>query len=726
MKTQPIHEISRIDSAPSACAFVTLLRNADTKRSQVRAKVAGIVDGNPPYRQSDLTADGQAYRTNVNFREAEQYFNLAVGAFYDLHSESQTLATVTCNCDDERCDEYSRIVTEEFDRLQKKDKSFDSEIQLHQHEMVLYGTGPIFWENQFDWRCRSMKSAALLVPEGTKADVSSWKSCVVLSPYTADDIYRCIEDESAASSVGWNVPAVKNSIMMAGPVMKDGNRVWEWYQSQLRNNTVLYAARSSQIRTAHVFVMEPDGKISHYIVDEDHQNEFLYEKRNKYECWSEFISPMYYDKGNGDHHSVKGMGIKMYAIMELKNRAKCNLVDAAAFRGQTLLQPNSADAMQNASIIPKGPYSIIPPNFTIVNQQATGVLDAPMALDHELDSVLAGNLSQYRQRIEKPNGNPRTAYEIQAIMAQQSTIGKTQISRYYAQLDDVYAQKFSRALACTDSSTEYGKMAMDFKKRCRKRGVPSSALSDCTVLATRVVGQGSSSMRSQSLESLIQLSGSFPPSGQQNLIMDIVASKVGQSTLARYYPQNQTSSSEQDQAAMAKLESAAIKEGVMPLVTGTQNHLVHAQVHISDGAQAVQVLQSNQDAVHDLAAYTIGLVHHLAEHMAALSRDPLHQKEFAALKGQFQQLMKVASDLASHAQGQQQDDSGGGQPDQSGQQADAMKQIAFAKDQQRKDMAVKADIARKQQKASLDMALKDAKTAAAIRRQADAQRAKGS
>lgn len=726
MNATPTHDISKIDSAVSAVSLVSLMRNADKKRSNVRASVKGIIDGNPPYKSSDLSADGQSYRTNVNFREAEQYLGLALSAFYDLHSESPTLATITCEVDDdENAAEYSRIITSEFDKLQKKDKSFDSEVQLHHHEMVLYGTGPIFWDSPTDWRCKSLRSASLMVPEGTKTDVESWTSCVVLSPYSPDELYKCIDDEESASRVGWDLKTVKQSIMMASPQTTETSRTWEWHQQQLRNNTVLYSARASKVLAAHVFVKEDSGKISHYIVDERHPSEFLYKKRDKYESWSEFIHPMYYDKGDGEHHSVKGMGVKMYSIMELKNRAKCNLVDAAAFRGQTLIQPKNSEAMIDASIVPKGPYSVMPPNFDIIPQQATGVLDAPLAVDKELDNVLAGNLSQYRQRIEKPDGNPRTAFEIQAILAQQSTIGKTQISRYYAQMDAVYSEKFRRAVNCSSSSSVYSKLAMEFKSACAKQGVPTAALSKCCVKATRVVGQGSSAMRSQALESLLNISGAFPPAGQQNLLMDIIASKVGQSMLGRYYPSNKTNSTEQDQAALATLERAAIKGGIIPLVTGSQDHLIHAQTHIHDGATSVQAAEQNPESVPDIASYLIGLVQHTGEHMAALQRDVIHQREFAALKPQFQRLVKIASDMASHAQGQAQAQAQQQPAQGGGNQEEMMKQMAFVNDQKRKDMTVQNDIKRKQLKAQQDMALKDTKTAAAIRRTAVKEKEQG-
>ncbi len=108
---------ARLSSPEAVVDLVQMLVRADADRNRVRAKVKGIVDGNAPYSASQLKRTGQSYRTNVNFREAEAFFAIALTAFYDVFSETPTYATIKTNVgtDAERV-QYSRVITEEFDR----------------------------------------------------------------------------------------------------------------------------------------------------------------------------------------------------------------------------------------------------------------------------------------------------------------------------------------------------------------------------------------------------------------------------------------------------------------------------------------------------------------------------------------------------------------------------------------------------------------------------------
>ena len=62
----------------------------------------------------------------MNFREGESFLNMGMSAFFDVFVEVPTYATVRIKHGDANDSEkYSRIITEEFDRLQK-DGSFDT------------------------------------------------------------------------------------------------------------------------------------------------------------------------------------------------------------------------------------------------------------------------------------------------------------------------------------------------------------------------------------------------------------------------------------------------------------------------------------------------------------------------------------------------------------------------------------------------------------------------
>jgi hypothetical protein len=134
---------SRLNDAAEVATLVQRLANADERRAQVRAKLKGLVDGNSPYSSGELRSKGQSYRCNINFRESENFLSMGLSAFYDVFSEAPTYANVRINASDANESEvYSRIITEEFDRLQKQDDNFDYLIQLSQHEMVLYRVRP--------------------------------------------------------------------------------------------------------------------------------------------------------------------------------------------------------------------------------------------------------------------------------------------------------------------------------------------------------------------------------------------------------------------------------------------------------------------------------------------------------------------------------------------------------------------------------------------------------
>ena len=118
---------TRIADAASAREIFQKLIMADELRNNTRAKLRGLVDGNPPYNPAELRRNNQAFRTNVNFRESEAFLTLAMSAFYDVFAEVPTYANVRTayGNDMDKREELSKIITEEFDRLQKLDKDFD-------------------------------------------------------------------------------------------------------------------------------------------------------------------------------------------------------------------------------------------------------------------------------------------------------------------------------------------------------------------------------------------------------------------------------------------------------------------------------------------------------------------------------------------------------------------------------------------------------------------------
>ena len=721
--------MSRLNDPVEVHGMVHAMIRADDKRSQTRAKVKGLVDGNAPYSSAELKRTGQSFRTNVNFREGESFLNMGMSAFFDVFAEVPTYASVRITHGDANDSEkYSRIITEEFDRLQKRDGSFDYMMQLSQHEMVLYGTGPVVFEDTSDWRCRPIKSADLLVPGGAKSNVNDWEMCVVRASYQVHELFKFIRNEEAAAKAGWSVASARKAIVDAYPDSDTYKRTWETTQQQLRNNDLSSSTKCNTIRVAHVFYREfpsdeyPEGAVSHVIVDERSANkEFMFRKVNRFKKWEEVVHPMYYDKGDGQHHSVKGMGVKMYSALELKNRLRCSLVDAAVARSAIHLQPNSPNDLNRLNIVQMGPYSVLPAGFNVTQTNSAGVLDAPMAVERELEGLLQANLSQYRQRLEK-GGNPRTATEIDALVSQQSVLGKTQLNRYYAQLDSFFSERYRRAINPNLVKGAPGASdAIDFQKRCIDRGCPKECFDKINaVQATRTAGRGSPMERRAIMNQLMNIMGMLPEGGRKHVLEDHIASLAGYHSLPRYFPTPEEDVDTQEQQQEAARENALFKTGAVIPIAGGDNHAVHTEVHLSAATEITEAVQQGIGDLAEVGAYLSSIAQHVAGHLEELANDPTRQELVKIYSGQLKEVQKMVGEIGQEVARQQQEQQaqaeqqqqaqaemqqlqGGGDP------KDQLAAMRAERDEARRDMKTKNDMDRKNRKTQQDLMLKDAK-----------------
>jgi len=517
------------------------------KRQKVAALVKGLVDGNPPYKQADLDKAHQKHRANFNTGEAMSYLSVALSGVYDLFSEVPTYATVACELEHPQAPEWSRILTEEFDRLQRQDMGMDYHIQVSQHDMILYGSGPQVWMNTYDWRSRHARYNDVIYPRQSPSDVNEFEYVIFRHRFTTTQLFQHMHNENAARRAGWNPEMVKSAIVHASTgYYNEYGSDWDHQQQRLRNNDLTHGVNSKVIDAARVVYQEypkdneEHGKISEcwIVINNSLQPGWLFTKLNRYDDWNQCICPFFLDKGDGTAHSVKGLGVRMYKMLLAKMRLDNATVDTAFARSALMFKATTPKAFANSGMVHMGPYTIMPPDLDFVQVQSSGLMDGSMGVSRHLDNQLAANLSQFRQRTMEYQGTPRTATEKQLEAQQQSQLNKTQISRYYQHLDMWYAERWRRAVRTdVDNDMPGQREASMFRRRCQMRGVPMEALAHCRVTATRAVGQGNPWVRINMLESLTPNSMSWPDEGRQNLQKDIIAAKAGMHSVKRYYPE---------------------------------------------------------------------------------------------------------------------------------------------------------------------------------------------
>lgn len=746
---------SRLNDPISVQAIVQQMIRGNRRRSRVDAQVAGLMDGNPPYSAAELRLNAQLWRCNTNWRIGEAFLNTALTSYWDVVSESREYCQVrTFHGNRDQREEWSGIITEEFDRLNRKncqtaDQSLNYMFRLSHHDMVLYRCGPVMYDDTLNFRARAIQQNQLLVPDGTPACVNEWTLAVIRVNETADRLYSFIRDPRRAESIGWNIKAVRKSLLDAVPNSvwnswpRNHRYDWEWYEQRLRNNDLYEASICDNIPIAHVYWREfpkegeAEGRISHAIVTEDdHEGEFLFRRVGRFDNWTQVVHPFYYDTGDGTHHSVKGLGIKAYGALETYNRMHCHAVDSAIWDAASHWQATDSVSLNNSAIVPMGPFIIHPPGLALVPFAPSGKLDGLIAVKEDTRNTLTANLAQYRQDVsqKRHEGSEKpTARQISYEAANEQTITRSGITWYLEQLDEFFAERYRRAANANLLETNAGgRDALAFQEACIKRGVPKVALSHIeSVRATRTVGYGSLDARMQTFLRMVSMLPMYNEEGRQRIIRDLTVAEVGRANADRYVLPDSERPELTAQHSQAQDKVGLMKLGIPPLVTPEQNPVIFATTYLQAAAQAAGSLEKGAEPAQVYGFIAVAGPAARAQ-LDRIAEDPSRKQAYDALNEQWIALAKLAEKLEQQLQKQAQQngqrkaqlmqDMNEQQFEQQLKQRELAGKLSISQEKARGNAALRQWTAEqnqriKQQQHDQSLVLSDASTASDIRRE---------
>jgi hypothetical protein len=739
---------SRLKDARAAFSIYTNLLDADVESAAQRVRVQAMLDGEPPYNPTTLRNLGQSYRSNLNFLEASADLEYALSAYSDLVNGVPQLALVkTSYGDDTQRGNYGQVISEEFDRVLRKDwdEFFYSQQRLA-HEFVSYGVGFTFFEDDTDWRWKVAGLRDFYVPRGIPASDSRIEFCCARRSYYAHELYQYIKDPKAAKAVGWDVDEARKAIINAVPAdVGTGTRLeWEEIQIMLKDNDLsLSFARSAEIQTIHYYILEFDGKVTHCIgLRDGSNNNFLYRKDNRFENINQALVLFTYGIGtNGNLHSIRGLAYKIYPHIQVNNRLRNAIIDSTLLSTSVMIQPQTMDDLQNLTIAYNGPMAILPPNLNIIERTSPNLANNALPIAQELSSIRRNNTGSYAAQVISSSSQERTATEVSAQLEKEAVLSTQAQNFYYVPWGKLLKEQFRRLARGNWKDTEPGgKIALEFHKRVRARGVPLEALKKVyDVTPMKAVGYGSAQARLLAYNEFMQMIPMLDETGRANVVRDRIAVRVGYDQVDRYAPPSAVPQRLPIDAKIAELENDSMQGGRGVTVQAGENHAVHLQIH---GADAIRFLQAiGQGAIAPVEAFKYLSLSgpHMASHLQQISADVSRQ----AMVGQFkdiinkvnQAVQRLGEGLASE-QRQQQENMAKMQQQQV---QDAMQmQINDVRGKLQAEYAVKiakvqadaqidraasdAKIAIKSEEARQRMALRDAQTAQRLRAQSEKNR----
>lgn len=636
--------------------------DADSLSAQNRAQWRAMVDGEPPYDQAVLDETGQSDRSNIDLGYGRAAIQQTEAGYYDLISSVPILMTTQIAFGNpQQRSQWQPIISEGLTHLFRDWSKFEFNHQLLAHWFITDGVAVAYFEDDINWAYRVDSMENFKVPRGSEANEECLEISFLRRSFPANQLYEFIEDAEVARDTGWDVEAVKKLLLESSTEHTEGLLTdWEKMERDLKNNDLWCGkgAKTAVVKLVHAWVREMDGTISHYIIDEAGDCEdFIFESRSRFDNVRQALKVFTFGIGNGDYHSIRGKAYEVYPYAQHLNRLGNAVVDGAMTSSAVLIQPTSNDtrALDDLALTVYGPFQILPPGFSIIEKQLPNFANNALPAVNLLLQQMQNNTGDYATRATTADGQSRTAFEVRAQLQKEAGLSSSALDLFYGHWRVLLNESVRRIKREDYGADEPGGEAVaKFRRYCFERGVPMEAIHKIIrVEPIRAIGAGSASQRMLALTDMMGFFGNLDPVGQNNLIRDQIAARLGSySEVDRYLPPIDSGARPVMDAKVALLENANLSDGKPQQVLANEDHFVHAQQHFPTLLRVVDgVSQGQVEGPAGLAALR-AFVEHIAEHMQFLASDKLRIQEVALMRQTLQQVSALTQRLADQLQAQ--------------------------------------------------------------------------
>ena len=721
---------SRLKSAKNLRSLYQQLVRDDEPSAIKRARVQAMVDGEPPYSQTWLNANGQGSRANANFLVGRDLITKANNGFNDIITSVQNLIGVVVETGEpaERLAK-ARILATEATRTFRKWPSFMPNFMRLVDLFNTHGVGIAFFQDARDFRFSVCGFGNFLIPRQTEACEDSILYAVARKDMMVTELYQKIENEAVATALGWNVPAMKAAIAKATTRRSatDSSDA-EHRQQEIRNNDVMSDRMYEHVPIIHGYVKEFDAdgktKISFFMAEKDNaEGDFLFKHLNRYGSAEEAYIFFCYGVGNGTFHSIRGMGDMIFALIQLLNRLMCQMADSAMLGSSMILEYESDKALQDLSVQYFGPYAIMPQGMTVVSHAAPDATRVSTPVLNEVKGMLQNASSRYMTPNSQQSGDAyQNKTNAEASLENISSGDSGALDLFYCSLERTFREMFRRLVEGPKSDP----LVAEFHKRIAAAGVTPEdlkAIDHASTFAVRAFGAGNPASRTLGFRRLMELYPNLDEIGRKHLLYQVVADIVGFQNVDGF-----VSLSDQPrlngEASLAMLENILLMQGNPIEVLSYQMHATHAQIHIPPLMEVLEGVENGQiDPMQVLPGMHESL-NHLAAHGEQLAQDPSQAAIYGQVAEAVNNLNQVVTNMDRKIKAEQRQQAEAGAAAEQGQQPqpDATAQIEemkLATAQFKHDLAVRLGelkLATAQAAAQQNLALNDIKGAEQVRK----------
>lgn len=747
------------------------MKLSDYPRSLNRARINGLMNGEPPYTADEERENNVA--VNVNFLEATKLAHDARSQMANAFMKPGQFFTARTDMGPvHKRQKYGSIVSREVNRFMKSSPIYFETMRSKFAQLILHGIGPSAWETREHWCPDAIGIEDVMIPSNTLITMKNLPFFAIFKSYTAEELYRLTHGPRVDPA--WQMDNVNAVLKWADQeTSRLGASSWpevwspEKMTERVKQDSGLYA--SDAVPTIDVWEFHfwnDDKKVSGWnkrmVLDAYGQpgiggvvpdknligsrNQFLYDPGDrKYGTKiSEIISFQFADLSAVApfrYHSVRSLGFLLYAVCHLQNRLRCKFSEAVFENLLMYMRVKSMDDAERALKINLISRGIIDETVQFLPAAERWQVNAQLA---ELgigqnQQIINENSSSYVQSQGKTNPDvEKTAFQIRAELNATTALISSSLLQAYEYQKFEYYEIFRRF--CIKNSRDVDVRA--FRLNCLKAGVPETLLvpEAWDLEPERVMGAGNKTMEMAIAQQLMEWRPLYDPQSQRLILKEAtLAITDDPGKTQALVPDQADQLTNSKQKAMVAMGSLMLG---LPVKFGVDDNRIEvAETLLAEMAVVVQRLQqSGGVAKPDQLVGLQTVAQTIGEQIQIIAQDKTQQqrvKKYSDALGKIMNLVKAfAQRLQQQMKAAQAD--GNGQLDpkdkakiqaillqaqvkaknasESHAQRTAQRQVQWEAEEKRKQQEHQFDLAKDAREHHAEIAAKDIQTAAEIRR----------
>lgn len=414
------------------------------ERNNKNAAIARKINGEQPWNPRKLRAAGQAWRSNrpTGFMSSlikrltppyKQVVDQLPLLTYSRFSD-QKLGT------EANQDVFRRAIT---DCIRQWDGWSDFMSQLVDED-IGYGYAAVGYEDEFTWKPKMHRSDEAMFYVGCPQLASKVKLWALKEDFFVDDIVEILRNPEAATDAGWRVDNLIKKLNTSSKQFDDkaneeNTRV---YEDLIRENNLASSFTSSirVVKAGHIYALNPDGGVDHYIFDRDDGVPLFY-RRARYTKMENCLALFTAEVGDRTLHGSRGAGRALYNTHVSIEQARNLIQDALHLSGLLLLrktQKAGVGSVETPGLTVNHPFAIVGDGYEVlenvkfeINSEAFFALDrhSTMQAEIQIGAFMPG-------QILDDKGQRRTASEVNYVASIDAQIRAGVLARF---ADQVFA-----------------------------------------------------------------------------------------------------------------------------------------------------------------------------------------------------------------------------------------------------------------------------------------------